>query len=64
MTVFSDPRAIDAADVLEPNRFVIIGMSQIARMLFAVFAERGERIRIISARRANAAQRKKYEKGT
>lgn len=62
--MFSDPRAIDAADVLEPNRFVIIGMSQIARMLFAVFAERGERIRIISARRANAAQRKKYEKGT
>jgi uncharacterized DUF497 family protein len=39
-------------------------MSWIARMLFVVFAERGERIRIISARRANAAQRKKYEEDT
>jgi hypothetical protein len=46
------------------SRFVIIGMSWIARMLFVVFAERGERIRIISARRANAAQRKKYEEDT
>jgi uncharacterized DUF497 family protein len=34
------------------------------RMLFVVFAERGERIRIISARRAKAAQRKKYEEDT
>jgi uncharacterized protein len=64
MTVFSDPRAIDAADIFVPNRFVIIGMSQIARMLFVVFAERGERIRIISTRRANAAQRKKYDEGS
>lgn len=62
VTVFSDPRAIDAPDLLEPHRFVILGMSQLARILFVVFAERGERIRIISARRANAVQRKKYEK--
>jgi uncharacterized DUF497 family protein len=39
-------------------------VSQVARMLFIVFAERGERIRIISACRANAAQRKKYEEGS
>jgi hypothetical protein len=43
MTVFSDPRAIDAPDIFEPNRFVIIGTSQIARILFVVFAERGAR---------------------
>ena len=61
--VFSDPRAIDAPDLVEPSRFVIIGMSRVARVLFVVFAERGDRIRIISARRANAAQRKKYEEG-
>jgi len=60
-TVFSDPRALDAPDLVEPHRFVIIGMSQSARTLFVVFAERGDRIRIISARRANAAQRRKYE---
>lgn len=64
VTVFSDPRAIDAPDLLEPDRFVILGMSQPARILFVVFAERGERIRIISARRANAVQRKKYEEDT
>ncbi len=63
VTVFSDPRAIDAPDLVEPSRFVIIGMSRLARTLFVVFAERGERIRIISARRANAAQRKTYEEG-
>jgi uncharacterized DUF497 family protein len=61
VTVFSDPRAIDAPDLVEPHRFVIIGMSQSARVLFVVFAEVGERMRIISARRANAAQRRKYE---
>jgi uncharacterized DUF497 family protein len=61
VTVFSDPLAIDAPDLVEPHRFVMIGMSQSARMLFVVFAERGESIRIISARRANASQRRKYE---
>jgi uncharacterized DUF497 family protein len=60
-TVFSDPQALDAPDLVIPHRFVIIGMSQSARTLFVVFAERGERVRIISARRANAAQRRKYE---
>lgn len=64
VTVFSDPRAIDAPDIVEPSRFVIIGMWRIARMLFVVFAEGGERIRIISARLATAAQRKKYEEDT
>jgi hypothetical protein len=61
-TVFSDPRAIDAPDLVEPNRFVIIGMSQLARILFVIFAERSDRIRIVSARQATAAQRRKYEK--
>ena len=64
VTIFSDPCAIDAPDLIEPHRFVIIGVSQIARVLFVVFAERGERIRILSARRATAAQRRKYEEDT
>jgi hypothetical protein len=60
-TVFGDPRAIDAPDIYEPDRFVIIGLSAQARVLFVVHAERGERIRIISARRASKPQRRMYE---
>ena len=63
ITVFSDPRAIDAPDFYEPYRFVIIGMSAHARVLFVVHVEQGERIRIISARRASKVQRRIYEKG-
>ena len=63
ITVFSDPQAIDAPDFYEPRRFVIIGMSAQARVLFVVHAEQGERIRIISARKASKVQRRIYEKG-
>ncbi len=62
-TVFGDPQAIDAPDLYEPDRFIIIGMSTRARVLFVVHAERGERIRIISARQASKPQRRIYEKG-
>jgi uncharacterized DUF497 family protein len=62
-TVFGDPRALDAPDRYEPGRFVIIGMSDRARVLFVVHAERGDRIRLISARRASKPQRRLYEEG-
>lgn len=62
ITVFGDPLAIDAPDLYVPDRFVIIGSSSLNRVLFVVHAERGERIRIITARRASRAQRELYEK--
>lgn len=62
-TAFSDPFAIDAPDRFVPDRFVLIGSSNRPRVLFVVHAERGDRIRIISARRATAAHRRKYEEG-
>lgn len=62
-TVFDDSKALDAPDLLYEDRFVIIGMSHRSRVLFVVHAERGERIRLISARKASPAQRKKYEEG-
>jgi uncharacterized protein len=62
-TVFDDPHAIDAPDLLQPDRFVVIGLSHHSRVLFVIHAQRGERIRLISAPRASPAQRKKYEKG-
>jgi uncharacterized protein len=60
-TVFDDPRGIDAPDFYDPDRFVLIGRSRLSRVLFVVHCQRQDRIRIISARRATAAQRKKYE---
>jgi uncharacterized DUF497 family protein len=60
-TVFDDPHAIEAPDLYEASRFILIGMSAQSRVLFVVHAVRSERIRIISARRASPVQRRKYE---
>ena len=60
-TVFDDVRAIEAPDFYDPGRFVLIGRSRLSRVLFVVHCERDQRIRIISARRATPAQRRKYE---
>jgi uncharacterized protein len=60
-TVFDDPDAVDAPDLVDPDRFVIIGASHEQRVLFVVHVERADRIRIISARKASPAQRKKYD---
>lgn len=62
-TVFDDPRAIDAPDLEDSDRFVIIGRSSRSRVLFVVHCERGHRVRIISARVASRVQREVYEEG-
>jgi uncharacterized DUF497 family protein len=62
-TCFLDPEAFTAPDKDFPDRFVLIGLSRQLRVLFVVSAEAGERIRIISARKATPAQRKVYEDG-
>jgi hypothetical protein len=54
-TVFNDPFAIERLDDREDygeKRFVIIGMATENILLFVAYADREERIRIISARRA------------
>jgi uncharacterized DUF497 family protein len=63
VTVFDDPDALDMPDLLDPTRLVLIGESRRLRVLFVVHAERGDRVRLISARRASPAQRRVYEKG-
>ena len=63
-TVFDDPRAVDAPDLEDDERFMIIGQSSFSRMLFVVHCERGDRVRIISARVASLAQRRVYDEGT
>jgi hypothetical protein len=44
----------------EEERFVTIGMDFLGRVLVVVFAWRGTRIRIISARRASRTERREY----
>lgn len=43
------------------NRFVLLGRSIQGRLLVIIHADRGERIRIISARPATTRERLKYE---
>jgi hypothetical protein len=46
------------------NRFLLIGISFERRILTVVHVERGERIRIISARAATPRERRDYEQGS
>ncbi|MCX6344781.1 MAG: BrnT family toxin [Armatimonadetes bacterium] len=64
-TVFGDPLSLtiqDAAHSNDENRFVDVGLSANRRLLVVVYTERNPNIRIISARKATAAERRAYEK--
>lgn len=45
----------------EDERFVTLGMGEAGKILVVVFAYRGEKIRIISARLASMGEREQYE---
>lgn len=63
-TVFADPLSLTIHDPLhseDEERFVIIGGSHKNRVLTVVHTERGDNIRIISARRATKNERAYYE---
>jgi hypothetical protein len=63
-TVFGDPLGRitdDPRHSVDEERFVLLGLSQQQRLLAVMFAERGEAIRIISARRATPRERREYE---
>jgi uncharacterized DUF497 family protein len=62
VTVFLDLDYLLVRDAVVPERFVAIGMSRQARVLFVVHCERGEKLRIISARRATSREREAYER--
>ena len=66
-TVFFDLLSITMPDPLHSvheNHFVITGLSYQQRHLVVVHVDRGDRIRIISARLATASERNKYESGS
>ena len=65
VTVFSDPLALFIADYGHSDRAILVGESIKPRILVVVFIEiAGQQIRIISARRATAHERRRYEEGS
>lgn len=48
-------------DESEEERFVGLGMGSMGRLLVVVYTTRGDRIRIISARKATRQERSQYE---
>ncbi len=63
-TVFGDPLSLTLHDPLHSEneeRFVVIGTSHKNRVLIVVHMERGDDIRIISARKATKNERLQYE---
>ena len=64
VTVFGDPLSLTIGDPLHSageHRFIIVGLSQQGRILVVAHTERGEHIRLISARRATRRERKQHE---
>jgi uncharacterized protein len=63
-SVFADPLAVtyhDPDHSLSEERFITVGMSRNGRVLIVAHSDRGENIRIISARKTTLRERKHYE---
>jgi uncharacterized DUF497 family protein len=63
VTVLEDQAALSMPDdSSDEERFVAVGMDSRARILVMVYAVRGDRIRVISARKATRRERSQYER--
>ena len=65
-TAFRDPLAVTAPDLTHSSdeyRLVTFGLSSKGKLLTISHTERGESIRIITARRSTKQERKIYEEG-
>lgn len=63
-TVFGDPLSLTIPDPdhsQDEERWIILGCSHVNRLLVVVHTERGDTVRIISARRASRRERRFYE---
>ena len=64
--VFDDERALTVKDeitAVDETRMLTLGRDAIGRLLVVAYTWRGERIRLISARRATAGERRQYRGG-
>ncbi|NJN22798.1 MAG: BrnT family toxin [Leptolyngbya sp. RL_3_1] len=65
-TVFNDPLYVDFYDPdhsEDEKRYLIVGQSSRERLLIVSYTERGDSIRLISAREVTRTEREVYEKG-
>ena len=65
-TIFGDPLSLTIPDPEHSKteeRFVTMGSAFTGKLLVVVHTDRGDNMRIISARRANRRERKSYEEG-
>lgn len=65
-TAFGDPLSLTIPDPdhsEDEERFVLLGETYLGRLVVVPHTERGERIRIISARLATGSERTSYEQG-
>lgn len=65
-TVFQDPFYVvfdDPDHSFEEDRCIAIGQSARDRLLFVSYTERGNAVRLISARKATRNERELYEQG-
>jgi uncharacterized DUF497 family protein len=63
-TVFGDPLSITIADPDhsgDEQRYLVLGLSSRRRLLVVAHSERGDAVRIISARRVTRRERRTYE---
>ena len=66
-TVFGDPLSLlmpDPDHSADEERYLVLGMSAHQKLLVVAFAERPPNTRLISARRATRAEKKRYEEET
>ena len=66
-TVFDDSLSVTFPDPdhsIGEERYVIIGMSELGKVLIVSHTDRENRIRIISARTANRQEKRFYEEGS
>ncbi len=65
-TVFDDPLYVDFYDPdhsEDEERYLIVGESNRGRLLIVSYTERGDSMRLISAREVTRSEREAYEEG-
>ncbi|MEG4273505.1 MULTISPECIES: BrnT family toxin [unclassified Microcoleus] len=65
-TIFNDPLSVtfpDPQHSIGESRYVIIGISRYGQLLIVAHTDRGETVRIISARKATRQEQRFYEEG-
>lgn len=63
-TAFGDPLSVTIRDPDhsdDEDRFILLGSTYLGRILVVVHTDRGDNVRIISARRATRTERGSYE---